>query len=460
MSHFANIVVGSGPGGATTAFQLAMAGREVLVLEEGRGDEVVPYTPQEMQSKYRNGGVTATLGKPLVQYVEGVAVGGGSEVNSGLYHRLPKVIQRHWEEEFLFAKSDLDEHFQAVEEELSVSLTPGKLPPASLKLAEGAEALGWSFQEVPRWHKYEKRGTGVRQTMSRTYLRWAVDSGKAQLRDSCRVVKLEADGKVWRVYDACGVCRTADHVFVACGAVFTPWLLKRSGISQRIGKTLSLHPTLKLTALFPEQVNDEEMGVCVHQVKEFAPQMSFGCSISQPGHLALAGLDQPALLSLVRSSWRRMAIYYVNVLGTSHGKVSCLPGSPDPVVSYEVTERELRELSVGLKRLGRLLFAAGAQKLFPSVVGQSPFTRPHELETLAPVLPRANTRLMTVHLFGSCPAGEAEKCPVDSFGNLKGYPGLHIHDASALCSAPGVNPQGSIMAVARRNTLKFLEDGA
>lgn len=459
MTHFENIVVGSGPGGATTAYQLAKAGREVLILEEGRDEEVVPYTPQEMQSKYRNGGVTATLGKPLVQYVEGTAVGGGSEVNSGLYHRLPEVIQRYWEQEFLFAESDFEEHFQAVEKDLSVSLMPGKLPPASLKLAVGAEALGWSFQEVPRWHKYEKRGPGVRQTMSRTYLRWATESGKAQLRNCCRVVKLVAEGKLWRVYDASGASWTADHVFVCCGAVFTPWLLKQSGIEERVGNTLSLHPTVKLTALFPEEVNDEDMGVCVHQVKEFAPEMSFGCSISQPGHLALAGLDQPSLLDMVRSSWRKMAIYYVNVLGTSHGRVSCLPGSKDPVVSYEVTERELRELSLGLARLGRLLFAAGAEKLFPSVLGQSPFTRPYELDSLPPALPRGNTRLMTVHLFGSCPAGEAERCPVDSYGNLKGYRGLHVHDASVLCSAPGVNPQGTIMALARRNTLKFLEDG-
>jgi hypothetical protein len=29
-------------------------------------------------------------------------------------------------------------------------------------------------------------------------------------------------------------------------------------------------------------------------------------------------------------------------------------------------------------------------------------------------------------------------------------------DASLLCTAPGVNPQGSVMAFARRNVMKFL----
>jgi choline dehydrogenase-like flavoprotein len=37
--------------------------------------------------------------------------------------------------------------------------------------------------------------------------------------------------------------------------------------------------------------------------------------------------------------------------------------------------------------------------------------------------------------------------------------GLYIADASLLCGPPGVNPQGSIMALARRNALAFL-DGA
>jgi choline dehydrogenase-like flavoprotein len=47
-------------------------------------------------------------------------------------------------------------------------------------------------------------------------------------------------------------------------------------------------------------------------------------------------------------------------------------------------------------------------------------------------------------------------CVADSFGRVHGVPGLHIADASLLCDAPGVNPQGSIMAFARRNALHFL----
>jgi len=452
-----HIVIGSGPGGATTAYHLSRNGREVLVLEEGESVSVEPFTPEEMLRTYRSGGITATVGKPLVQYVEGCTVGGGSEINSGLYHRTPEEILQFWKREFGLVQTDWEPVFRQIEKDLSVSLMAHTPPKASLKLKEGAEALGWSAQEIPRWHKYGNTGTGERQTMSKTYLKWALESGRCRLESKRRVVSIGRHGSHWRVLSVCGKEWETDHLFLCCGAIYTPFLLQRSGLNKGVGRTLSLHPTVKLTALFDEEVNDDTMGVCVHQVKEFAPQMSFGCSISKPGHLALAGLDQPDLLRRVDFQWKQMAVYYVNVLGTSHGRVRTVPASPDPVVSYRVTDRELGELAVGLKRLARLLFAAGAQRLYPSITGQNPLKGPSGVESLPEILPAERSRLMTVHLFGSCAAGERDICPVDSFGNLKGYPGLHIHDAAVLCSAPGVNPQGTVMALAYRSTLDFLE---
>jgi choline dehydrogenase-like flavoprotein len=67
---------------------------------------------------------------------------------------------------------------------------------------------------------------------------------------------------------------------------------------------------------------------------------------------------------------------------------------------------------------------------------------------------------MTIHLFGSCPMGEdRSRCAANSFGKVYGPRNLYIADASLLCGPPGVNPQGSVMAIARRNVLNFLGDG-
>jgi choline dehydrogenase-like flavoprotein len=82
---------------------------------------------------------------------------------------------------------------------------------------------------------------------------------------------------------------------------------------------------------------------------------------------------------------------------------------------------------------------------------------PDELSRLPNILPQGRGNLMTIHLFSSCPMGEDRtRCAVDSFGRVHGFKNLFIADASLLCTAPGVNPQGSVMALARRNALHFL----
>ena len=50
---------------------------------------------------------------------------------------------------------------------------------------------------------------------------------------------------------------------------------------------------------------------------------------------------------------------------------------------------------------------------------------------------------------------DQSQCATNSFGQVHGFDNLYVNDASLLCTAPGVNPQGSIMALARRNALKF-----
>jgi choline dehydrogenase-like flavoprotein len=85
-------------------------------------------------------------------------------------------------------------------------------------------------------------------------------------------------------------------------------------------------------------------------------------------------------------------------------------------------------------------------------------TSPEELTAVVgSALEPRTTDLMTIHLFSSCPMGENKSlCAANSFGKVHDMENLYIADASLLCTAPGVNPQGTIMAIARRNALAFL----
>ena len=109
--------------------------------------------------------------------------------------------------------------------------------------------------------------------------------------------------------------------------------------------------------------------------------------------------------------------------------------------------------------LYRLLFAAGATELYPGIAGTAVLRSEADLTRIPSELPRDRTNLTTVHLFSSCPMGQAlDLTAVDSFGQVHGYKNLFVNDASLLCTAPGVNPQGSILALARRNALHFTKD--
>jgi choline dehydrogenase-like flavoprotein len=110
-----------------------------------------------------------------------------------------------------------------------------------------------------------------------------------------------------------------------------------------------------------------------------------------------------------------------------------------------------------LRKLAELLFEAGAESLYPSVTRGAKLDCPDDLAKLPEIMPQGLANLMTIHLFSSCPMGtDKRKCATNSFGRVHGFHNLFISDASLLCTAPGVNPQGTVMALARRNALNFL----
>jgi choline dehydrogenase-like flavoprotein len=326
--------------------------------------------------------------------------------------------------------------------------------------------------EVPRWYRYfadesnPKHPVGVRQSMSETFVPRALRAG-ARLVAGARARRLARTGSTWRI----DIVSTdilqpesaveAEHVFVCAGAIGTPALLLRSGITRNIGKTLRMHPTIKAIARFDETINSESAVVPMHQVKEFSPAIGFGCSISSPPHLALAVADSRRGLGIVNESWQQMAIYYAMVAAEGTGAVTPLPRSDDPLVNFSLTTGDRALLRAGLEKLVRLLFAAGAREVIPSISGAASLRNLGDLAALPDTLPVDRTSLMTIHLFSSCPMGEnPDLCAVDSFGRVPDCPGLRVSDASLLPTASGVNPQGSVMAFARRNVLQFLETHA
>jgi len=117
-----------------------------------------------------------------------------------------------------------------------------------------------------------------------------------------------------------------------------------------------------------------------------------------------------------------------------------------------LTKKDNDNLAFGLKKLCELLMTAGAIELYPSIWESPILSSKDDINKLPNTIDPSKASLMSVHLFSSCPIGERkDTCVANSYGKVFGQKGLFISDGSILPSAPGVNPQGSIMALAHRN---------
>ena len=62
-----------------------------------------------------------------------------------------------------------------------------------------------------------------------------------------------------------------------------------------------------------------------------------------------------------------------------------------------------------------------------------------------------------VHVLGGIKFGESNICEADSFGKIKKYDNLYINDSSLINFPLLKNPQGTVMIIAYRNILNFLD---
>jgi choline dehydrogenase-like flavoprotein len=474
------LVIGSGAGGATTALELASRGFDVCVLEQGsrwRLDRYGQGSVKAMQHLYRRRGMTPILGRVPIGYVEGACLGGSTEINSGFWHRTPREVLLRWRAQFDLQHASVDDlapHFEASEKLLEVGIYEGPLPKSTQVFARGIDAMGWAAQEVPRTAPGCRSTnacaagcpTGAKQGMSRSVIPKAEAAGARVLTDCSvqllvtrgdRVTGVLADMK--REDGSRDLVRIdAEHVFLCAGPTETPALLRRSGIKHHVGDSLRIHPMLKVAAVFPERIDAQDSVLPLIQVKEFWPEISMGGAFFTPGHLAMLLSDNWLENEAEMGRYRNMAAYYVAVRGSGRGSVRpSLLGDGAPILRYELSDEDGINLSKGLARLATLLLAAGATQVHPTVQGLPAIRSEVEaIRWLDERLPRSALSLTTVHAFSSCPSGERrDRCATDSFGKLHRFQNVYVNDASILPDSPGVNPQGSVMALARRNAIHF-----
>ena len=144
------VIVGSGAGGATMAAELADAGIDVVLIEEGGYHPTESFTAEggrALRALYRDGGGGIAVGRPPVLFAEGRCVGGSTVVNGGMSWRTPPQVLHRWATEegvTGISETEMDPYFARVESRISVALQdPETVGRDSALLKKGADAKGW-----------------------------------------------------------------------------------------------------------------------------------------------------------------------------------------------------------------------------------------------------------------------------------------------------------------------------
>ena len=469
------VIIGTGAGGSTVAATLAKAGRDVLLLEEGPPSpiqQIEAHSPAAMRSIYRDGGTSVISAQNKIAFVEGRCVGGSTEINSGFWHRLPPSVLASWQARFGIALNNDDNLtglFEELESELGLaSIGDNELPPSSMVFKKGLEKLGWDAQETPRLQRGDPAasqfGLNAKSTMSVTLIPKSIEYG-ARLLSNCKVSKILKHGDA-----ATGVAATiesggssqqivvsAKYIWVCGGTTQSPLLLSRSGLTHNVGNNLQIHPMIKLVAEFDQELNAHESVMPVFQIRDYSSDVFIGGSVFTPGFLAMALADSDAADSDALANWRNCALFYVSVKSRGSGNIGTFPFSNTARAKFRLSDDDAVNLTSGMIRLSEVLFQGGAERLFPGISNAGPWESIKDAhQELSAPIEMSRMKLSTVHMTSTCPIGENKTiCAVDSQGKIFGIKNVYVGDASAIPSAPGVNPQGTVMALATLNARKF-----
>jgi choline dehydrogenase-like flavoprotein len=476
------VIVGSGAGGAVVARELARDGRSVVVLEEGGH-----YSPQEygalapsqsFRRLAREAGMSVALGvgdTPLISLLAGKCIGGSSVLTGAVCFRIPDEVLHVWSEELGLSSmtpDNVESYFEEVEGICHVETVPDHMRSRASELfVAGAASLGVEMKSMRR-NTSGCRGAarcnfgcphGAKMSVDVAFLPEAVRRGAALLSDAL-VERIDtaggrARGVRGRFLD--GVTGEpgvpfevrAKVVVVACGSMHTPILLRKSGLSSvHIGRHLTLHPAVRIGALFDEAVDGWDgalQSVYTDHYLEEGIWLNGVYSAVNVLAAAFPGIG-PEHRRLVKNI-PNLAFFGGMVHDDGGGQVRRWL-SREPLVTYKMIRRDKDRLLRTIQILGKMAFGAGAREVLLPIFGMPTIKTPKELDFLTPgagnKLHASRIECMAFHPLGSAKMSTTREAGVvKPTGETWDIENLFVIDGSILPTSIGVNSQLPIMGV-------------
>jgi choline dehydrogenase-like flavoprotein len=477
------VIVGSGAGGGAAAGVLAGAGLDVIVIESGGYYDDQDFDGSELGAitRYYMAAPAATPDQS-VGLVAGSCLGGGTVVNYTTSFKTPDEVRSEWASQGVpaFASEDYTASLDAVWDRLGVNQEHNEPSTRERKLQEGCAQLGWHVDAMPRGVRNCAQGkecgycglgcrVGAKQSVVKTWLADAHQAGTRLIVET-KVSRVLVEGGAARGVTA--VTGDGHHltvrsraVIVACGALHTPALLRRSGLQNpNIGKHLRLHPVTVVWGLYDEELRPWE-GVMQALYSDQFRDLEDGYGLK----LETAAMHPHIVIPFL--PWRGARDHFALMEGLPHltglgvlvrdregGEVR-VGRDGEPVVRYKLSQFDAGHMRTGMDGSAKLLEATGARRIFSSHtkwVGYEPGASGSREQFMADSdaagYGAGQITLGSFHIMGTARMGGSPATSAcDPSGQTWEVRDLYVCDGSSFPSASGVNPQISIQAIAHMN---------
>ncbi|MEE2731800.1 MAG: GMC family oxidoreductase [Pseudomonadota bacterium] len=487
------VVIGSGAGGAVMAYELAAAGKSVIVLEAGSHVPSSRFNekfPDMLELLYQDGGNQATSQGDLL-VLQGRCLGGSTVVNGCVTFRVPDFILEKWAVEYGLTNLTpevLAPYFDKIESNLGIHTNqPHEINENSRKLQQGAEALGWSVKPLQRnirecaltGHCLSGCKTDRKQSMLVTYLPWASHHGARIFTDTA-VTRIVAEGGRAKGVEAevrdpetgrtvAKMSVQAKVVVTAAGAIQSPLLFQRSELgnsSGQVGKNFACHPSTMVVAEFGSDVftwRGAMLGVYVDEF-EHPDKGGFVLEGGGAGPVELGMSTEPGTGKAYLDFMSR-AKNYASCVTLIHdhnvGQVSLVDGKKQ--IDYQVADSDFPAMKAAFKAAARIYFAAGAERVFLPTGDKRIIESVEDIDAVVDGIennPFA-IRMVSYHPQGTMRMGaDPTSSVVNPYGETHDVKGLFVCDASLFPTSIIVNPQESVYALSNYIADHILQDRA
>ncbi len=476
-------IVGSGAGGGPAAAVLSAAGLDVVVLERGGYHDDADFDGAELKALTTlYAGAPAATHDQSVGLIAGSTLGGGTVVNYSTSFRTPDDVRAEWAALGVpaFATDEYARSLDAVCERLGVNQEHNEPSARERKLRDACLSLGWHVDAMPR--NVDGRcdqgkdcgycGFGCRRGAKQSTVKtWLLDAQAANARivvgaDVQRVTVV--DGVAHGVSGRVGPHRLTVRsraVVAACGALQTPALLKRSGLTNpNVGRNLRLHPATAVWGIYDDEIRPWEGTMQAlysdqHRDLDAGYGVKYETAAGHP-HLSIPFLPwrgARAHHELMQAS-ANTVVFGVLLRDRDGGEVR-IGRDGEPIVRYELSDYDARHLRTGIEGAAEMHEAAGAQRIFSSHSDWvaydpgAPGARGSRARFMADAdacgYKAGRCQLGSFHIMGSARMGGSPATSAcDPNAQTWDVRDLYVLDGSAFPTASGVNPQISIQAIA------------